>query len=357
MEAEAAQHLLDAAAQRPIELTSGFRTVVQQYLLHRWRAKGRCGIRAAATPGNSNHESGRAVDVGNFGSVRSTLRGKGWSDPLSGDPVHFEHRASPDMRGLDVHAFQRLWNRNNPNDQINEDGDYGATTASRIRQAPAAGFAIGPECAGQASDNWFGDSCEDDAGCDLPSGDGSCESWLDDDAVTTHGMCVASCTGACPGRSGEATTFCADVDAPEGSCVPVANSTTSGCSDIIGTEATTARRFQINGQTSSTMATVCLPPESAGIECTSGGQSGECINIDFTTCDGETKPGACPGSSNIRCCLGASEPGPEPDPEPVFDCTANGTPGTCIDTNTTTCSGQTSFGACPGGNNIRCCTM
>ena len=50
MEAEAAQNLLDAAAIRPIELTSGFRTVVQQYLLHKWRAKRRCGIRAAARP-------------------------------------------------------------------------------------------------------------------------------------------------------------------------------------------------------------------------------------------------------------------------------------------------------------------
>lgn len=352
MEAEAAQDLLDAAAKRPIELTSGFRTVVQQYLLHRWRAKRRCGITAAAAPGNSNHESGRAIDVGNFGSARATLRAKGWSDPLSRDPVHFEHRSSPDMRGLDVHAFQRLWNRNNPNDQISEDGDYGPGTAARIRQAPARGFAIGPECAGQASDNWIGDSCETDDGCDLPSGAGTCETWIDTDVGRTHGMCIDSCTGACPGRVGEATTFCADLDAPEGTCVAVANGTTSNCGDLAGTEATTVRRFQINGQLSSTVETVCLRADAVGIECSSGGQTGECINTKFAACTGESATGACPGSSDIRCCLGASER----VPEPVFDCTVNGTQGTCIDTNTTSCAGQTSFGACSGGNNIRCCT-
>ena len=39
--------------------------MVQQYLLYRWFQLGRCGITAAAVPGNSNHESGRAIDVGN----------------------------------------------------------------------------------------------------------------------------------------------------------------------------------------------------------------------------------------------------------------------------------------------------
>jgi hypothetical protein len=60
--------------------------------------------------------------------------------------VHFDHTRSSDIRGLDVHAFQRLWNRNNPSDRIDEDGDYGPATGARLAKAPAAGFAIGPTC-------------------------------------------------------------------------------------------------------------------------------------------------------------------------------------------------------------------
>ncbi|MEZ4369150.1 MAG: M15 family metallopeptidase, partial [Kofleriaceae bacterium] len=59
--------LLAAAAAQPattLSINSAYRTVAQQYLLHGWWQRGRCNISAAATPGNSNHESGRAIDVG-----------------------------------------------------------------------------------------------------------------------------------------------------------------------------------------------------------------------------------------------------------------------------------------------------
>ena len=56
---------------------------------------------------------------------------------------HFDHVASPDIRGMDVHAFQRLWNRNHPEDPIDEDGVYGPNTDARLAQAPAEGFPIG----------------------------------------------------------------------------------------------------------------------------------------------------------------------------------------------------------------------
>jgi D-alanyl-D-alanine carboxypeptidase/Ig-like domain from next to BRCA1 gene len=138
---------LQAAAQSgTIQLTSAYRTVAQQYLLYRWYQQGRCGITAAATPGRSNHESGRAVDVGNYSSRVSVMAAHGWAHDVPGDPVHFDHTASADLRGSDVLGFQRLWNRNHPDDPIDEDGLYGPQTGARLDLAPAGGFAIGATC-------------------------------------------------------------------------------------------------------------------------------------------------------------------------------------------------------------------
>jgi hypothetical protein len=126
-----------------VEVTSAFRTVVQQYLLRRWFELGRCGITAAAQPGESNHESGRALDVSNYEQWIDVFAAHGWDHSVPGDPVHFDHVASPDIRGADVLAFQRLWNRNAPADPIAEDGVYGPATEARVKQAPAEGFGIG----------------------------------------------------------------------------------------------------------------------------------------------------------------------------------------------------------------------
>jgi uncharacterized protein (TIGR03382 family) len=144
--------LMAVTANTTVQINSAFRTVAQQYLLYRWFQLGRCGITAAATPGTSNHESGRALDVQNYSAVIGAMGAKGWSHDIPGDPVHFDHLASPDIRGRDVLAFQKLWNRNNPNDKIAEDGDYGPQTEARLRQSPSEGFPIGPSCAPGARD-------------------------------------------------------------------------------------------------------------------------------------------------------------------------------------------------------------
>jgi MYXO-CTERM domain-containing protein len=143
--ADGKANLLAAVADQggTLRINSGFRTVAQQYLLYRWWQNGQCGIPAAATPGRSNHESGRALDVGNYSTWKATLETHGWMQDVPGDPVHFDHVASGDSRGMDVHAFQRLWNRNNPNDLIDEDGVYGPMTADRLAAAPAEGFPVG----------------------------------------------------------------------------------------------------------------------------------------------------------------------------------------------------------------------
>lgn len=136
-----------AGGGRALELTSVYRTVVQQYLLYQWQLRDRCGITVAAEPGDSNHESGRAIDVSNWSPWIADLGAAGWAHDVPGDDVHFDHTASPDLRGTDVLAFQRLWNRNHPSMTIDEDGAYGPMTAMAIASAPAEGFAIGPSCA------------------------------------------------------------------------------------------------------------------------------------------------------------------------------------------------------------------
>ncbi len=138
---------VQAGAGMSLEVTSAYRTVVQQYLLYRWFQLGRCGITAAAVPGNSNHESGRALDVSNYSAWIATLADHAWDHSVPGDPVHFDHTQSPDIRGTDVMAFQRLWNRNNPGDVIDEDGVWGPATEARVKVSPAEGFAQGPTCA------------------------------------------------------------------------------------------------------------------------------------------------------------------------------------------------------------------
>lgn len=149
---------LDAAlAANPgveMRINSGFRTVVQQYLLYRWSLLGRCNISIAADPGRSNHESGRALDIGNFGDWSARLPPFSWEQTVPGDEVHFDHVDSPDNRGLDVLAFQRLWNRNAGGDPIDEDGVYGPQTEARLERSPAAGFAIGASCSARLSDGW-----------------------------------------------------------------------------------------------------------------------------------------------------------------------------------------------------------
>jgi len=148
LSAQARTSLLDVAQTRTVQVNSAFRTVAQQYLLYRWFQLGRCNITAAATPGRSNHESGRALDIQNYSALITPMGAKGWSHDVPGDPVHFDHNASPDIRGRDVLAFQKLWNRNHPTAKLDEDGAYGPMTEARLRESPSEGFPIGPECVG-----------------------------------------------------------------------------------------------------------------------------------------------------------------------------------------------------------------
>jgi hypothetical protein len=144
LQAGAAADLQAVARSRTVRVNSAFRTPPQQFLLRQWYLAGRCGITAAATVGRSNHESGRALDISGYSLTAMTSNDYAHSVP--GDDPHFDHTDSLDLRGEDIKAFQRLWNRNHPDDVISEDGIYGAMTEQRLRTAPATGFPIGAVC-------------------------------------------------------------------------------------------------------------------------------------------------------------------------------------------------------------------
>jgi hypothetical protein len=139
---------LKANPSRSMTINSGLRTVAQQYLLYRWYQLGRCGIGLAAKPGSSNHETGIALDISQYSSWKSSLQTGGFQWLGSGDPVHFDYAGSGAVshKGLDVKAFQRLWNRNHPEDTISTDGVWGPQTEARMKKSPANGFAKGPTC-------------------------------------------------------------------------------------------------------------------------------------------------------------------------------------------------------------------
>jgi uncharacterized protein (TIGR03382 family) len=150
LQTPAAKGLLAAQKARGVTMSinSALRALPQQYLLYRWYQTGRCGIALAAKPGTSNHESALAVDVNDYTGWRATMEGKGFRWFGSADVVHFDFVGDGrvDLKGDDVRAFQRLWNRNHADDQIDVDGAYGPATEARLAKAPVGGFPIGAKC-------------------------------------------------------------------------------------------------------------------------------------------------------------------------------------------------------------------
>lgn len=142
--------LRDAQKQRGVTMTinSALRTLPAQFLLYRWYKAGRCGISLAAEPGQSNHESGLAVDIEENAAWRDAMSAHDFVWLGASDPVHFDFKGGgvTDIGGLSVLAFQRLWNRNHLEDRIEEDSEYGPATEERLAKAPVGGFAKGADC-------------------------------------------------------------------------------------------------------------------------------------------------------------------------------------------------------------------
>jgi len=151
LEAPARRHLLnalDAHRNKTMVVNSALRTVAQQYVLQQWYRNKRCGITLAALPGESNHETGLALDIAHASSWRSALEAQHfhWLGKIDG--MHFDYKGPGAATGMhaDVKAFQQLWNENHPKDRIPDSGRYTPATEERLKKSPAAGFPRGPHC-------------------------------------------------------------------------------------------------------------------------------------------------------------------------------------------------------------------
>jgi len=153
MQTKAADAIVAAQKQRgvPLEINSALRTLPQQFLLYSWYQAKRCNIGLAAQPGRSNHESGLAVDVEDNAGWREAMTAHDMKWLGSSDPVHYDYVGDGrvDLGGLSVLAFQKLWNRNHPEDPIAEDSAYGDDTEKRLAKSPVGGFAKGADCSAE----------------------------------------------------------------------------------------------------------------------------------------------------------------------------------------------------------------
>ncbi|MFN9648444.1 MAG: peptidoglycan-binding protein [Pseudanabaena sp.] len=145
---QAAKESLRAAIRtnggKKLILNSVYRTVAQQHILYQVHLQDNSLVSQAASPGFSNHEDGLALDIQNFNDWANTLDSRpDWQWFGAGDEVHFTYTGSgvtDEIGFIGVEAFQSLWNKNNPNDQIGVDGDFGPQTAARMNLSPAEGF-------------------------------------------------------------------------------------------------------------------------------------------------------------------------------------------------------------------------
>jgi uncharacterized protein (TIGR03382 family) len=139
---------LDANPSKTLHVSSMLRTLPQQWLLWHWYQSKQCGIQLAASPGNSNHEGGTAFDTSDYSSWKTTLEAHGFDWYGPDDTVHYTYVAggTVNLKGKDVLAFQKLWNLNHPEDTIDEDGDFGPATDSRLGKSPVDGFPKGASC-------------------------------------------------------------------------------------------------------------------------------------------------------------------------------------------------------------------
>lgn len=194
-----------------ITINAAYRDVGMQYF-SRWRTENCDSNFMAAIPGRSNHQGGRAIDVQSHSYWADTLIAHDFNRPYyPRDRPHFElvrdaqYRAeSEDLKQLGILAFQVLWNKNNPNDQIDEDGIYGPASKSRLGNSPVEGFPI------------YGCEPEPDPCDDVPCGEGCdeslCQQYCADD------LCADGCDQvACD-------QFCDDFPCADG-CDP------DGCDD------------------------------------------------------------------------------------------------------------------------------
>jgi hypothetical protein len=127
-----------------MSVNSAYRTIVQQLLLRKWGKP--CGYGIVAPPGKSNHQSGLALDINDHLGWKPYLEKYGWRWFGPKDEPHFDYvgKGTKDIRGTAMLAFQKLWNKNNPNQKIGEDSEYGPQTEGKLNQSSVKGFSKAP---------------------------------------------------------------------------------------------------------------------------------------------------------------------------------------------------------------------
>ena len=131
---------------------------MQQHMLRQQHLQGMCGIRAAAEPPNSNHNSGLAIDVQDPYGWKVYMEQHGWRWLGAWDEMHFDYKGGGENLGaLQVKAFQQLWNEFNPEEQITVDGEWGSTTRGKVDKSPVQGFGNPPVFKKGASSKLIGD--------------------------------------------------------------------------------------------------------------------------------------------------------------------------------------------------------
>lgn len=146
LQQEAADSLVDVAKRegKVMSINSAFRGLNQQYLLHRWWKTKQCKFFGVSSPGTSNHEGGRAVDLSNddADAAAGLFQYFHWKR-LEKDPIHFTYNKVKDQRSQGVYAFQLLWNENNQHDPkrlITEFGTVDDQSLWALKHTPCEGW-------------------------------------------------------------------------------------------------------------------------------------------------------------------------------------------------------------------------
>lgn len=344
-----------AASGASISVNSTWRSVAQQFILK--QKEGTCGIRVAASPGRSMHESGLAIDINESAnaSVRQALRNAGFTwycdttngGRLSGcrDPVHFTFARGTDLRDLSIKAFQALHNRNKPaSEHLTVDGDLGARTRTALLAAPLAGFPVAANCGldfGAGGTNsgvgvgtggneggadpaapaplpapyqraFIGTECTDDAVCDFDHS-GRAAICLAPEGSRAGGRCSVACEGFCPDRAGYDVTFCVDASAMGyngggGLCTVKASSRNRNCDGLTGMVLMEMERHVGRSGAQRVVERVCIPDV-----------------VNFTP---GPDPGVEPDPTPDPIDDPPVDPGPDEDPRPAEPAPTTGTAAT-----------------------------